>query len=110
MQKRGIGNHLKNFSPIAPHVAWRADFTHIIFHGVHLYLATILDAYTKQILGYALSLHHTQEFVLQALQNAIKNTGKIPEYFHSDQGSEYRSFLMMQYLLENNITPSMSRK
>jgi putative transposase len=110
MHQKGIKNHLKLFCPITPHCVWRTDFTHIIFHGVHLYLATVLDEYTKKIVGYALSYHHTKEFVLEALKNALENTGKIPQYFHSDQGSEYTSFLVLQYLTDNHITPSMSRK
>jgi putative transposase len=70
----------------------------------------VLDEYTKRIVGYALSYHHTKEFVLEALKNALENTGKIPHYFHSDQGSEYTSFLVLQYLANKDITPSMSRK
>jgi putative transposase len=81
-----IANYLKNLCPIAPHIVWRSDFTHIILRGTHLYLATILDDYTKEIVGYALSFVHTKEFVLMAIEDAIKRTGGIlPHIFHSDQ-------------------------
>lgn len=110
MHQKGICNHLKHLCPIAPDIVWRTDFTHIIFFGVHLYLATILDEYTKKIVGYALSWNHTKEFVLEALKDAVKKAWTTPHYIHSDQGSEYTSFLFMQYLADHQITLSMSRK
>jgi putative transposase len=70
-----IMNYLARLSPIAPHIVWRSDFTHIIYKGIHLYLATILDDYTKEIVGYAMSYHHTKEFILSAIQDAITKTG-----------------------------------
>jgi putative transposase len=64
---------MKYICPLAPNIVWRTDFTHIIFHGIHLYLATVIDDFTKEIVGYALAFHHTKEFVLEALRNAIKH-------------------------------------
>jgi len=109
--KSKIQNYLSKLSPIAPNIVWRSDFTHIIFRGVHLYLATVLDDYTKEIVGYALSYHHTKELILTAIQNAIENTGGIlPEYFHSDQGSEYTSYAVLEFLQLCDILVSMSSK
>lgn len=70
-----ILNYLTRLSPIAPNIVWRSDFTHVIYKGIHLYLATILDDYTKEIIGYALSYRHTKEFILVAIQDAITKTG-----------------------------------
>jgi transposase InsO family protein len=44
-----IENHLATMCPIAPHIVWRSDFTHIIYKNIHLYLATILDDFTKEV-------------------------------------------------------------
>lgn len=105
-----IKNLAKRQCPIRSNAVWRSDFTHIIYHGRHLYLATVIDAFTKEILGYALSFVHTQEFILEAIAMALAYTASIPEIFHSDQGSEYRSFLVLDYLMQHGIVPSMSKK
>jgi putative transposase len=106
-----IMNHLKSLCPIHPHIVWRSDFTHIIYKWVHLYLATILDDFTKEIVGYALSYSHAKELILSAIEDAIVKTGWIiPEYFHSDQGSEYTSESVMTFLQMNHILISMSTK
>ena len=75
-----------------------------------MYLATVIDAFTKEILGYAISFVHTQEFVLEAIAMAMLQTKAVPEIFHSDQGSEYRSYLVLNFLTEHGIVPSMSKK
>ena len=106
-----IMNYLARLCPLAPNIVWRSDFTHIIYKGIHLYLATILDDYTKEIVGYAMSYHHTKEFVLSSIQDAItKNGWIIPEYFHSDQWSEYTSYIVLEFLRMNHISISMSSK
>lgn len=105
-----IPNLTKIQSPLCPNVIWRSDFTHIIYHGIHLYLATVIDAYTREIVGYAISFVHTKEFVLEAIKMAMIQTGVFPLIFHSDQWSEYRSFLVLNFLLNNWIQLSMSKK
>jgi transposase InsO family protein len=106
----GIPNLTKGRCSILPNVVWRSDFTHIIYHSVHLYLATVIDEYTKEILGYSLSFVHTKEFVLEAIQKAIENAKATPSILHSDQGSEYTSYLVLNFLKEHSIVPSMSKK
>lgn len=106
-----IWNPLKKLCPIAPHVVWRSDFTHIIYRGIHLHLATIIDDYTKEVVGYALAFHHRKELILEALNNACRNNNNIfPHYFHSDQGSEYKSYAVLDFLYQKNIIISMSNK
>lgn len=105
-----IPNLTKSICPIRANVIWRTDFTHIIYHGIHLYLATVIDAYTREIIGYSISFVHTKEFALEAIQMALKDTGSIPQIFHSDQWSEYRSFLIMNHLSSLGIQISMSKK
>jgi putative transposase len=109
--KSQIQNYLRELCPIAPNIVWRSDFIHIIFKGIHIYLATVLDDYTKEIVGYTLSYHHTKELILSAIQDAIRKTGGIlPGYFHSDQGSEYTSYAVLAFLQSCNILVYMSSK
>jgi len=105
-----ISNLTKDTKIWQPFQVWRSDFTYLCYKWTLFYLATVLDVYTREIVGYSLWFHHTQEFVLHALKDAVRKTGRVPEIFHSDQWSEYRSFLMWDYLATMHITPSMSKK
>lgn len=103
-------NEIKNICPIVPNVAWAADFTYLRFQNGFIYLATIIDIYTKEIIGSALSRWHNRYLVKSALLDAIKKRGLLPLYFHSDQGSEYQSEEHADYLKKLGVTVSMSRK
>lgn len=83
-------NWLKLLCPIKPNVFWAADFTYLWFKGRFYYLATIIDIYTREIVGIAIGSHHNKELILQALNDALKRRAP-PIYIHSDQGSEYQS-------------------
>jgi transposase InsO family protein len=73
-------------------------------------LATVIDSFTREIIGYSISFVHTKEFALEAIKMAIAQAKTTPEILHSNQGSEYRSFLIMNYLMERGIQISMSKK
>jgi transposase InsO family protein len=103
-------NLTKDLTTTRPNQVWRTDFTHLNYRGILFYLATIIDDFTKEILGYVIGRNHSQEFVLEALKDAIRKTNTISDMLHSDQGSEYRSFLFLEFLLKNNIKISMSTK
>jgi len=92
------------------HQVWNSDFTHIYYRGTELFLATVLDEYSKQIVGYTLWFHHGKELILWAVKHAVLKTKKTPIYLHSDQGSEYRSYEYFDALEKYNISASMSRK
>lgn len=96
--------------PLAPNMLWVSDFTYIHFHGRFVYLATMLDAFTREVVGVKIMLHHSTELVLEALRDAVRTTGCAPDYAHSDQGSEYDSELYLQELFILGITPSMAPK
>lgn len=105
-----IPNLVKELAVLMPNQVWRTDFTFLKYRWIVFYLATVIDDYTKEIVWYSIGLRHTKEFTLLALKDAIRKTLKIPHIFHSDQWSEYRSFLMLNFLSENNILVSMSKK
>lgn len=80
-----IPNLVKDLSITQPNQVWRTDFTHLVYRGMVFYLATVIDDFTKEIVGYSLGLHHTKEFVLEALKNALQNIPSLPKILHSDQ-------------------------
>lgn len=105
-----IPNHLKRLCAIAPSVIWCADFTYIKYNEKFIYLATIIDQYTREIVGWNISRFHTKDLVIGALQDAVKRTGRVPHYLHSDQGSEYDSQEYKATAEKLTITLSMSEK
>lgn len=103
-------NEIKDFEISKPNKVWAGDFTYIKYKNSFIYLATVIDLYTKEIIGFAVSKFHNRFLIKSALIDAIKKRGQTPQYFHSDQGSEYRAEDYVKFLNENNITVSMSRK
>lgn len=104
-------NLIKGFCPIRPNVVWVSDFTYIKYRGRFIYLATIMDLYTREIIGWNISRFHNQELVLGALTDALKRNQNIPPlYFHSDQGSEYDSEVFTNFLENLKTQISMSKK
>jgi len=93
----------------APYFVWVTDFTYLPFFGIFIYLATMEDIFTRQIVGWAISTKHDSNLVIQALLNALSKH-PAPEISHSDQGSEYRSVKYQSTLLVSGIRPSMSEK
>ena len=75
-----------------------------------VYLATVLDAYTREIIGWNFGVRHNSQLVTEALRVALSRRSKPPEIFHSDQGSEYRSKDLNEILIAQNIQASMSAK
>lgn len=103
-------NEIKEFCPIRPNIVWASDFTYIKFAGSFIYLATIIDIYTREIIGWNISVRHDTKLVLGALEHAIERTGATPIYLHSDQGSEYDAKRYEEFVLGKGIILSMSKK
>lgn len=103
-------NEIIGLCPIRPNVVWASDFTYILFMGKFIYLATIIDVYTREIIGWNISTKHDTKLVLGALKHAVERTGTIPIYLHSDQGSEYDAKTYEEYVLGKGIIISMSAK
>lgn len=109
--KEIIPNLISKLEITYPNQVWSSDFTYISFFKKFYYLATVIDAYTREIIGYELGSRHNTKLVSQALFNALKTRQNItPEIFHSDQGSEYRSKDFTKLLTARNIKISMSKK
>ena len=103
-------NHIKTLCPVAPGVVWAGDFTYIPFHGKFLYLATVMDIYTREILGWNILTVHTVALIKGAFVDAKNRTGHIPLYHHSDQGSEYTAISYLKEVERLGILVSMSKK
>jgi transposase InsO family protein len=103
-------NVYKLLCPIAPGIVWVSDFTYIKFQGRFIYLATIMDMYTREIVGSAISRFHNKNLVMEAFMNAEKGTNTHPVYVHSDQGSEYTSDEYKAYVKSHGIQISYADK
>ena len=101
----------RNFAALAPNEKWLADITYIPTDEGWLYLASILDLYSRKIVGWAMRDHMRTELPLAALMMALQQQRPKPGLIHhSDRGSQYASGDYQQTLITAGITPSMSRK
>lgn len=103
-------NLIKNITADKLNLIWVADFTYIFFHGRFIYLSTIMDLFTREIIGFATSPTHDRLMLLEAFEMALMKTKSRPTYHHSDQGSEYDSEDYLEKLIKNQIMISMSKK
>lgn len=106
----GYRNLIANWCPLAPDVVWCADFTYLKIRDSFLYLATVIDIYTKEIVGFALSRRHNRFLVKEATLEAVVRRSELPQYFHTDQGSEYQSEEHLGLLEKMGVEVSMSQK
>jgi transposase InsO family protein len=103
-------NILAKLSPVAPNIVWASDFTFISYKGFFVYLCTVIDVFTGEVLGFNISRRHDASFVKVAIERAIRREGEVPQYFHSDQGSEYTSTQICNWLQELGVKISMNPK
>jgi transposase InsO family protein len=92
-----------------PSQVWVTDFTYIKFKGKFIYLATVMDLFTREVVGFNLSRFHNRFLVMGAALSALDNLHP-PEIIHSDQGSEYDSRDYIDLIENLKIKISMSRK
>jgi putative transposase len=100
-------NLLTSNCPIYPHHTWTSDFTHIVWKGKWIYIATLLDLYTREIVGFSVMTNHSRELVINALLGAVTKHSR-PIILHSDRGSEYKSHDYTTLCKKLGITQSMS--
>lgn len=104
-----IPNLIQGIIIEAPNQVWVSDFTYLPYYGKFIYLATLEDVFTREIVGWELSIRHNEDLVSAALLKALKYR-QVPRIAHSDQGSEYRSMDYLNLLKSLDIKPSMSQK
>jgi len=91
-------NLIKDFKPAKAHQLWCSDLSYIKFQGKFWYLATIEDVFTRRVVAAQMGKSHDSELVLETIRQAVKSTGKAPQIFHSDQGTEFMAKLCTDYL------------
>lgn len=102
-------NVLADHGPVsAPDEVWVADLTYIKVAEGWVYLAAVLDLYSRKIVGWSMSARIDTALTRTALRRAIK-TRRAPQLHHSDRGSQYASDAYQKELKAYGITPSMSR-
>lgn len=87
---------------------WASDFTYIKFHGYWVYVSTIIDVYSREIVGVSILTTHSTQLIMNAFVSAIHYRPP-PRIIHSDQGSEYASESYSQLLQAVGTVQSMSR-
>ncbi|MFY9268514.1 MAG: IS3 family transposase [Candidatus Manganitrophaceae bacterium] len=105
-----IPNRSQEYKAVSPNTIWAGDFTYLWYHGRYIYLATVLDTFTREVIGWQIGLHHTTRLVVDVLVEARRKRNTTPRIFHSDQGSEYASSVCIEWLVKNDILPSHSPK
>ena len=105
----GYSNLIKGSCPIKPNVFFAGDFTRLSWDGRIIYLATFIDIFTREIVGWSVSTRHTTEFVVEAYLDAVKTVGR-SLVVHTDQGSEYNSEDYTNFMENLGVRVSMSAK
>ena len=111
-QRSAIADNVldRQFQADAPNRKWVADFTYIWTAEGWLYVAVVLDLFSRRIVGWSMQASMTSQLVADALMMAVWRRGKPVELLHhSDQGSQYTSEHFQELLKEQGITCSMSR-
>ena len=95
------------FTATAPNQLWVADITYIPTWAGFLYLAVVVDVYSRRIVGWAMEHHLRTELVLQALNMALWQRRPATVIHHSDQGCQYTSLQFGRRCKEVGVRPSM---
>jgi putative transposase len=102
---------MRDFDVDAPNTAWVTDITYLATLEGWLYLAVILDLFSRRVVGYAMSERIDRALVLEALRKAlVQRPGARDLIHHSDRGSQYASHDYRDALDQAGITCSMSRR
>ncbi len=102
-------NLLMHTLPSYPHHVWVADFTHLAWKSRDVSVATVMDVFTRDIVGMCVATTHGTMLVTQALCAALLNHPR-PNIFHSDNGSEYNARSFRDMLTNVGIVISRSKK
>ncbi|ECS3352937.1 IS3 family transposase [Klebsiella pneumoniae] len=101
----------RQFNPDAPDKRWVTDITYIRTHEGWLYLAVVVDLFSRKIIGWSMQSRMTKDIVLNALLMAVwRRNPQKPVLVHSDQGSQYTSHEWQSFLKSHGLEGSMSRR
>jgi putative transposase len=97
----------RNFCVQGPDRLWVADITFVATLAGWLYLAVVVDAWSRRVVGWAMATHLRTELVLEALRMAIQQRHPTDVIHHSDHGSQYTSLAFGNRCQEAGLRPSM---
>ena len=97
----------RRFEAPGPGQVWVADITYVPTWGGFLYLAVVMDVWSRKIVGWAMATHLRTELVLQALEMALRQRRPTGVIHHSDQGTQYTSVAFGLRCREAGARPAM---
>lgn len=101
----------RNFAPNTPNPAWVSDITYVRTYEDFLYLATVIDLFSRRVVGWSMDKNMDKHLVISALLMAVyQRQSKQPVLLYSVQGSQYASSDYLAFMKEYALVPSMSRK
>ena len=101
-------NHLKTLEVCRCDQVWVGDITYVRLKHRFIYVALLMDVFTRRIRGWHLSPHLTQSLTLEPLEQALQD--RVPEIHHSDQGVQYLSRAYLSTLTHHGIEISVARR
>lgn len=102
-------NLLASLFPLYKNHLWITDFTYLKWRSRWIYVCTVIDLFSREVVGLSIKTNHSSLLVSEALLNAL-SANPTPVVIHSDQGSEYKSKLFRAILGSYKILQSMSKK
>ena len=105
---RPWGNRVQTLDICRQDQVWVGDITYVRLKGHFVYVALLMDVFTRMIRGWKLSQQLTQSLTLKPLQEALRQS--VPEIHHSDQGVQYLSNTYISTLRHHNIEISVARR
>ena len=107
----GLGqwvNRVENLDICRRNQVWVGDITYVRLKGQFIYVAVLMDVFTRMVRGWQISRHLTQPLTLRPLQQAL--TQSVPEIHHSDQGVQYLSTAYISTLIGHGIEISLAHR
>jgi len=86
VKHRLYSNLIKDLTITYENQLWCSDTSRFIFHGSKWYIVTVIDIFTRQVLGVAIGRHHDSALVMEAIEMALVVSKTHPDIFHTDQG------------------------
>jgi len=104
-----LPNLIADYFPVSAGDVWVSDFTYLWYRDQFIYVATVMDLYSREIVGYHISNRHDTALIAAAFYDALEQHGR-PKILHSDRGSEYLSQIYIELATNCGIEMSYSAK
>ena len=105
---RPWGNQVQTLDICQRNQVWVGDITYVRLKGHFVYVAVLMDVFTRMIRRWKLSQHLTQSLILKPLEQALRQS--VPEIHHTDQGVQYLSSVYISILRHHGIETSLARR